>query len=109
MSFARSYKNLKAKLGIVPGEDAKKADKEIAELYRAVFGSDRGRQVLTHMLAELHFFDEAVGVEETVLSNYARHLLSILGVWRAVNAEEIVRGLMAVDWRKPYSTEETDQ
>ena len=105
MNFAAQYKRIKSRL-VRTETDANKAEFELAQLYVAVFGSVAGRKVLEHMLADLHFFDEAVGEEERILRNYARRLLAIMGIWRPVNAEEITNGLMNINWRKPFSSED---
>lgn len=105
MSFGEQYNRLKARLTRTT-EDARKVEFERAQLYIAVFGSVAGRKVLEHMLADLHFFDEAVGEEERILRNYARRLLAIMGIWRPINAEEITSGLMNINWRKPFTSED---
>jgi hypothetical protein len=74
---------------------------EIQELYRSVFGTKNGREVLAHMLAELNFFDEIAQTEEEVTrSNYARHLLRILGVWRGKNVDKIVDAFLQMPYRE---------
>ena len=64
--------------------------------YRSTFDTDVGRRVLTHMLTELHFFDEAVSEEEITLSNYARRILSHLGILRGNRIPDIVNYLMSI-------------
>ena len=105
MSFADYYKGIKARMTRTT-EDHAAAEYELAQQYMAVFNSVVGRKVLEHMLAELHFFDETAGEVEEIRRNYARRLLAIMGVWRPVNAEEIVSGLLTVNWRKPFTTED---
>lgn len=105
MNFADQYKRIKSRL-IRTGTDANQADYERAQMYVAVFGSVTGRKVLEHMLSELHFFDETAGEEEEILRNYARRLLAIMGIWRPVNAEGLVNGLMNINWRKPFLPED---
>lgn len=105
MSFAQTYKAMKSRI-MRTTEDHAKAEYELAQKYMATFNTVVGRQVLEHMLAELHFFDETVGEEEEIKRNYARRLLAIMGVWRPVNAEEIVSGILNVNWRKPFTTDD---
>lgn len=105
MSLASWYKQTKAGLQR-NDDDALKAEYELAQLYMATFNTVVGRQVLEHMLAELHFFDETVGEVEEIRRNYARRLLAIMGVWRPVNAEQIVNRIMTINWRKPFTTED---
>ena len=62
--------------------------KEVRESYRMVFSSYHGKAVLTHLLSELHFFDEVVEGNEVVLANFARRLLFFLGVWDSKNLED---------------------
>lgn len=108
MNFAAQYKKIKSRL-ISTDRDISKAEYELAQRYMAVFGSVVGRQVLEHMLSELHFFDETTGPEEEILRNYARRILAIMGVWRPVNAESLVNGLMNINWRKPFLPEDDNE
>jgi hypothetical protein len=62
--------------------------KEIRESYRRVFMNRDGQAVLTHILSELHFFDEVVEGNEVVLANFARRLLYFIGVWDSKNLED---------------------
>lgn len=64
--------------------------------YRSTFDTDVGRRVLTHMLTELHFFDEVVSEEEVILSNYARHILGHLGILRGERIPDIINHLMSI-------------
>lgn len=67
------------------------------EEYRSVFTSRTGRKVLTHMLAELHFFDEIqLTDEEIILSNYAKRLLNRIGIWKGLNVGEIVNAFLDI-------------
>lgn len=78
-------------------ENPKDIEKEIQKDYRSVFTSREGRKVLTHMLAELHFFDELqLTDEEIMLSNYAKRLLSHIGVWKGMNVQEIVNAFIDI-------------
>jgi hypothetical protein len=70
-------------------------EKDVQEIYRRTFDTDAGRQVLAHMLVELHFFDELVSEEEVALSNYARKLLNRLGL-RAEHIPEIVTQIISI-------------
>jgi hypothetical protein len=71
--------------------DTVNAMRETQEAYRRVFSSADGRKVLTHMLTELHFFDEVVTDSELALSNYARRILYYLGV---ISAQSLERGTL---------------
>ena len=67
-----------------------KEEKEIQQKYRNVFSSPEGKEVLTHLLSLLHFFDEMVVEDDIVLRNFAYKLLGILGIWQSMNASRIV-------------------
>ena len=55
---------------------------EMRHKYRAVFDNQMGREVLNHMLFELHFFnDELQHPYEIALHNYAKRLLWYIGIW----------------------------
>jgi len=77
--------------------------KEIREHYRMVFSSYHGKAVLTHLLSELHFFDEVVEGNEVVLANFARRLLFFLGVWDSKNLED--QSLISAFLRIPLKDE----
>lgn len=65
---------------------------ETTRTYRRVFNTKDGRKVLAHMLTELQFFSEidSDDVKSLTEQNYAKHLLSILGVYQAENVERVV-------------------
>jgi hypothetical protein len=72
--------------------------KNVRQAYRRVFLSRDGRVVLTHMLSELHFFDEVVGDQEIALSNYGRRILYNLGALDPKNLadQSMVDALLAI-------------
>jgi DNA-binding MarR family transcriptional regulator len=65
---------------------------ETTRTYRRVFNTKDGKKVLAHMLTELQFFSEidTNDVKSLVEQNYAKHLLSLLGVYQAENVERVV-------------------
>jgi len=67
---------------------------DIREEYRRTFDTDSGRRVLTHMLTELHFFDEKSSEEEVHLSNYAVRILFYLGIVVGENIPTVVSKLL---------------
>jgi len=75
----------------------KKEEQKMTEMYRATFDSGVGRNVLAHMLTELHFFDEIISSEEErALANYARKLLNRMGIWKAANVKEIITAFLRI-------------
>ena len=75
---------------------------ELRKAYNLLFTSVPGQKVLAHMLAELHFFNEIDTEEERVLSNYAKHLLSRIGVWQGINVDHVVQSFL----KAPLTREE---
>jgi hypothetical protein len=69
----------------------------IREDYRRTFDTDVGRRVLTHILTELHFFDEVISEEEVTLNNYARRILHHLGILRSDLILDVTQALMTID------------
>lgn len=86
-----SYSELKS---MVVGD---KPPEDVMEDYRLTFGTDAGKRVLSHMLVELNFFDEASSEEEVIRRNYAAHLLRHLGIFRAHAVSDVVSKLLTVD------------
>ena len=74
---------------------------EVKRMYREVFGTRSGKEVLAHMLVELGFFNEIVTDEQKVLCNYSRHLLKLMGVLRPKNVNDITEALMNVSFGEP--------
>ena len=70
----------------------------IRKSYRRVFSSYEGQEVLTHILSELHFFDEIVDGNEVVLANFARRLLYFLGVWdhKNLNDQSLIEAFLKI-------------
>jgi len=61
------------------------------EVYRKVFLSDEGRIVLTDILNDLgHMIVDSLEPEQLILQNYAKVLLSKLGIWQPHNIKNIV-------------------
>jgi len=93
MNITERYKELKSLMVGSGDEDSV----PLIQDYRRTFNTEHGRRVLTHMLAELHFFDAIVASEEEIaLSNYARLLLNHLGVWDSKYVPDIVNHLMSI-------------
>jgi hypothetical protein len=78
--------------------------KDIREAYRRVFSTHDGKMVLTHLLSQLHFFDEVVDSHEIALSNFSRRLLYFLGVWDSKNLND--QSLIEAFLRIPEKDEE---
>ena len=74
---------------------------EVKRLYREVFGTRQGKEVLAHMLVELGFFNEIQTDEQKFLCNYARHLLKLMGVFQPKNINDITEALMNVSFSEP--------
>lgn len=82
---------------------SKKEQDEIKALYRELFNSRLGREVLAHMLVELGYFNEVVeSPEERAHFNYARHLLKIMGIIQPRNVVKMVDSLMMI----PFAEED---
>ena len=74
------------------------------ELYRAVFGTDAGRAVLTDILNDLGFISGLIQNEEDrVLNNYARRLLRKLGIWKGNNIFHLTNAFLD---KVPWATDE---
>jgi len=71
---------------------------ETKRMYREVFGTRAGREVLAHMMVELGFFNEIITEEQKVLANYSRHLLKLMGVLQPKNINDITDALMNVSF-----------
>lgn len=93
MGIVDKYRELKEMVTGTP----EASDLQLQVLYQKVFGTLEGREVLTHMLSELCFFDRMIESEaEVALSNYARLLLFRIGVWREGNVRDLVDALLAM-------------
>lgn len=64
--------------------------KKLREDFRRVFSSSEGKKVLTYILADLGYFDEATDERSMVLQGYARRLLEIMGILHETNAYGLV-------------------
>jgi hypothetical protein len=53
------------------------------------------------MLVRLHFFDEIVSEDERILSNYAKDLLNLIGVWQGINVDYVVQTLLKAPLNRP--------
>ena len=71
---------------------------EVKRMYREVFGTRVGREVLAHMLVELGFFSEHIVDEQVFLCNYARHILKLMGVLQPKNINDITDALMNISF-----------
>jgi hypothetical protein len=74
---------------------------ELNEMYRSVFGSERGQIVLLDILTDCQFFSLAdiSSSEDLARLNVARRILGKCGIWETVHAEEITEAL--VQERRP--------
>lgn len=91
--------------------DAERRLSEIRDSYRRVFSGQAGREVLTHLLSELHFFDEVVTKEELALSNFARRLLYYVGPWDHRNLEDtsLVAALLSIPMKDDVGSLRSDK
>ena len=72
----------------------KKLPEDIKEAYKRVFKSHEGKLVLAHMLKDLYFFDEIIDNDEELFrANYARKLLSRIGVWEKLHPRDFIDAL----------------
>lgn len=68
--------------------------KDVLEFYPRVFGTYEGRWVLVHMLKDLFFFDEIIDSDEELFrANYARKLLSRIGIWEKLDPRDFIEAL----------------
>lgn len=82
-----------------PERDEK--EEEVRKAYNLLFTSPHGQKVLAHMLVRLHFFDEIVSEDERILSNYAKDLLNLIGVWQGINVDYVVQTLLKAPLNGP--------
>ena len=82
-----------------PERDEK--EEEVRKAYNLLFTSPHGQKVLAHMLVRLHFFDEIVSEDERILSNYAKDLLNLIGVWQGINVDYVVQTLLKAPLNRP--------
>lgn len=75
---------------------AKKIPGNIQIAYSNVFRSYEGKLVLTHMLTDMHFFDEILNEEERIMSNYAKKLLVRCGIWKGANVPDLVNAFFKI-------------
>lgn len=70
---------------------------DILEFYPEVFGTYKGRWVLIHMIAkDLHFLDEIISNDEELFrANYARRLMSRIGIWEKLNPKDFIDALFS--------------
>lgn len=62
---------------------------ELEAAFTATFSTPVGVEVLTRMLHDLCFFQEALTEEQVALNNYAKRLLSYMGEWREGNGHQL--------------------
>lgn len=72
------------------GKREDRESKQIQEDFRRVFSSEDGKRVLTYMLVDLGWFDEAGDERARILQNYAKHLLETMGILHEFNARDFV-------------------
>ena len=93
-------------------DDLKDPDKRAAvgEKYRSVFLKTRaGRELLTHMLAELGLLEPTIGKTERELGrfDYAIRLLHIMGIPNYPNLHQLVMDMRR--WPSDYPKPEVDE
>lgn len=74
--------------------DRAKVPDVMREAYRAVFSTELGRVVLSHMLNDLQVFAPIVDEDDIVLSNYGKYLLKLTGVTEKYNMKRMVDAMM---------------
>jgi len=72
----------------------------LAEAYFQTFAGPYGQIVLTHLMAELHVFDEVLNEDEVTLSNFGKRLLGFIGVINEDNMKDIVKFYISLARRK---------
>ena len=77
-------------------DEAIKADAEWTTLYKNLFTCPGGDLVLSHMLGQLHFFDEVVTPEEMALKNFATKMLHRLGIFTQEKAVLATQQLLKI-------------
>ena len=50
-------------------------DKRMSDIYRRVFSTDEGRQVLHQILTDLRFYDECITDTDIALNNFAKFMI----------------------------------
>jgi hypothetical protein len=78
---------------------------ELLLLYRRVFGSDEGQQVLQDILEDLKYFDTVESVNDATLHNAAKMLLFKCGMIQDFQVGAFIKSLFQL----PYSPPETDK
>ena len=87
-------KPAKANKKIVLSDYPVDAPEDVLEFYPEVFSGYKGRWVLVHMLKDLYFFDEIINSDEELFrANYARKLLSRIGIWEKLNPKDFIDAL----------------
>lgn len=77
---------------------------ELKRLYRGVFSTPEGKIVLTALLEDLGYFDQAKNDEERVLRNYANHLAETVF---SSDSYDLVEAMMnVIDRRETNRSEE---
>jgi hypothetical protein len=78
------------------GEGAKRE----ADLFKRVFNTPDGKEVLQIMMEEMHVFDTIMpaDVSDLVLRNYCISLLARMGILLDKNMDSIVDRLMEMDY-----------
>jgi len=69
---------------------------DIRYKYRAVFDSDLGVEVLNHMAINCGFYSDLKTPDQTVLSNFMKWLLEMIGIYDVEHIESgaVMRKLM---------------
>lgn len=70
-------------------------------LYRRVFGTDEGRQVLEDILLDLGHFSVSESDDDIVRQNYAKSLLYKVGAYVDRNIPEMVESYLTMPYLDP--------
>ena len=88
---------------ILFGQREDRESKKLREDFRYVFSSSEGKRVLTYILADLGYFDEAKDERSMALQGYARRLLEIMGILHEYNAYDFVNKLFELPVYDPQA------
>ncbi|HBH86427.1 MAG: hypothetical protein WAW31_10155 [Smithella sp.] len=91
MRILEAYRELKQKL--LPDEEPVDT---IYQDYFLCFSSAPGKKVLSHLLTDLHFFDEALSDQEVIEQNIARRILHNIGAFHVEQIDNITGMLIKI-------------
>lgn len=91
MKILEAYQELKRKL--LPDEEPKDT---IYQDYFLCFSTVPGKKVLSHLLTDLHFFDEVESDQEVIEQNIARRILHNVGAFHVEQIDNITGMLIKI-------------